>query len=81
MTCAPITKFFSTEPLISPQLHQDYCSFFSVSSVEDPITEAPRIRTPARTKTTKKESASPPTHTVISTVNADSTDYGFYIRI
>ncbi|VDM82159.1 unnamed protein product [Strongylus vulgaris] len=51
-----------------------------VSSVEDPITEAPRIRTPARARVVRKELPAP-TSTTITTVAANVPDYSFYIRI
>ncbi|ETN76643.1 hypothetical protein NECAME_11495 [Necator americanus] len=67
-----------------PEARQDHVDRYdeeSMSSVEDPITEAPRIRSPpARSRVTKRDtSASLPT--ITPTLTTTSTDYGFYIKI
>ncbi|CAJ0596371.1 unnamed protein product [Cylicocyclus nassatus] len=52
----------------------------SVSSVEDPITEAPRIRSPIRGRIARKELPAPKITSALP-VTASAPDYGFYIRI
>ncbi|EYC39909.1 hypothetical protein Y032_0636g928 [Ancylostoma ceylanicum] len=52
----------------------------SVSSVEDPITEIPRIRSPVRSRVAKRDTPAPAS-SAAPTVTTSPTDYGFYIRI